>query len=333
MLVYGIITYYKYAQYMYIQSVRFDDVNTHADALQNWSQEYDQLSSGRFDGAIDDIQLDSVRVFRESMKQSVRQNTHTPTGKINFMVPNHIKSEKTSDQARQILSGDITILPYDSDFSFVAPPETDYTVISISHERLCNLLSNDVYSWLLTLRHSHGIHASSIVVSKARHDLIQILNRLISDPLEHDPLTFKSNQQLKVAQDQIMLIVLELCDSDLKDTTSHKRLGNQHNYIVNRCHDFVMSEEGSEASIVDICEKLNIPHRTLNYSFRKATGMSPVHYLRAIKLNIARRELLTSNLPITDIAANYGFYHMGYFSQEYKRLFGDTPSMSRKSIT
>ena len=125
--------------------------------------------------------------------------------------------------------------------------------------------------------------------------------------------------------------MLELCDWGLDDAQSLKRLGNQHNYIVHRCHDYVSSAEGSAASIVDICEMLKIPHRTLNYSFRKATGISPVNYLRAIKLNAARRELLTSHLPITDIAANYGFYHMGYFSKEYRRLFGDTPSMTRKA--
>ena len=90
------------------------------------------------------------------------------------------------------------------------------------------------------------------------------------------------------------------------------------------------SSEGSCASVVDICESLHIPHRTLNYSFHKATGTSPMQYLRAVKLNAARRELLQTAFSITDIAANYGFFHMGYFSQEYRRLFGETPSMTRK---
>jgi AraC family ethanolamine operon transcriptional activator len=317
---------------VYIQSAVFNDVNTHADSLQNWSQEYDQLSSGLFEGRLEDIQLDSVRLFRESMKQSVMQNTHTPNNKINFMIPNHIQSEKTSDQARQILSADVTILPYDSDFSFAAPPETDYTIISVTQERLRPLFSDEVYSQLLSLRHSHGVSVNAEVITKARNKLINIIHQLTSSLDDQIQNQIALNQQLKSVQDHIMLTVIELCDWGLDDTPSLKRLGNQHNYIVQRCHDYVTSADGSSASIVDICEMLNIPHRTLNYSFRKATGISPVHYLRAIKLNAARRELLTSQLPITDIAANYGFFHMGYFAKEYKRLFGDTPSMTRKAI-
>ncbi len=317
---------------MYIQSAVFNDVNTHAQSLQNWSQEYDQLSSGQFEGRLKDIQLDSIRLFRESMKQSVMQNTHTPNSKINFMIPNHIQSETTSDQARQILSADVTILPYDSDFSFAAPPETDYTIISVTTERLRPLFSHNVYSHLLSLRHSHGVSVNAAIISKARNKLITILNQLTSDLDNHIYTQTELNQQLKAVQDHIMLTVIELCDWGFDKSPNLKRLGNQHNHIVQRCHDYVTSADGSAASIVDICEMLNIPHRTLNYSFRKATGLSPVHYLRAIKLNAARRELLTSQLPITDIAANYGFFHMGYFAKEYKRLFGDTPSMTRKAI-
>ena len=81
---------------MFSQSAVFDDVNQHAHSLQNWPQEYAQLSSGKFEGFLEDIQLDSVRVFRERMKQSVVQNTHTPTGKISLMIPHHMDASDTS---------------------------------------------------------------------------------------------------------------------------------------------------------------------------------------------------------------------------------------------
>ena len=51
---------------MFSQSATFDDVNQHAHSLQNWPQEYDQISAGRFEGFLEDIQLDSVRVLENA---------------------------------------------------------------------------------------------------------------------------------------------------------------------------------------------------------------------------------------------------------------------------
>jgi AraC family ethanolamine operon transcriptional activator len=315
---------------MFSQSAVFDDVNQHAHSLQNWPQEYTQLSSGRFEGFLEDIQLDSVRVFRERMKQKVVQNTHTPTGKISLMIPHHMNASDTSDQARQIMADGVTLLPYESDFAFVGPAELDYSVIAVDQQRLSQLLSPETYSRLIGFNKSHGVKTDPCTLTRLRHHLAFFLQQLSSISENPALSEYQIQQQIKAIEEQIILMVLAIYDTKETGISHPKRLGNQHNYIVQRCHDYVTSSEGSCASVVDICESLHIPHRTLNYSFHKATGTSPMQYLRAVKLNAARRELLQTGLSITDIAANYGFFHMGYFSQEYRRLFGETPSMTRK---
>ena len=52
-------------------------------------------------------------------------------------------------------------------------------------------------------------------------------------------------------------------------------------------------------------------------------------YLRTLKLNKVRKILKHSgiqNTHTTDIANNYGFWHMGQFAKDYKNLFGELPS-------
>lgn len=311
---------------MFSQSAVFDDVYQHAHSLQNWPQEYDQLSSGKFEGFLEDIQMDAVRVFRERMKQSVVQDTHTPMGKISMMIPHHVEPSDASEQARQIMSAGVTLLPYESDFSFVGPEELDYSIISIDHERLAELLSHETYTRLIGFKKSYGIKTAPAFLVNIRQQLSELIESLkaVKQTASNAELI------LKATEDKLIQLALTIYEADDKGNSQLKRLGNQHNYIVQCCHDYVASSEGSCASIVDICKALSIPHRTLNYSFHKATGTSPMQYLRAVKLNAARRELTKSYLPVTDIAANYGFFHMGYFSQEYRRLFGETPSMTRK---
>jgi AraC family ethanolamine operon transcriptional activator len=311
---------------MFSQSAVFDDVYQHAHSLQDWPQEYDQLSSGKFEGFLEDIQMDAVRVFRERMKQSVVQDTHTPMGKISMMIPHHVEPSDASEQARQIMASGITLLPYESDFSFVGPEELDYSIISIDHERLAELLSHETYTRLIGFKKSYGIKTAPGFLVNLRQQLSELIESLKTVTQTADNAELIS----KATEDKLIQLALTIYEVDDTGKNQLKRLGNQHNYIVQRCHDYVASSEGSCASIVDICKALSIPHRTLNYSFHKATGTSPMQYLRAVKLNAARRELTKSYLPVTDIAANYGFFHMGYFSQEYRRLFGETPSMTRK---
>jgi AraC-like DNA-binding protein len=37
------------------------------------------------------------------------------------------------------------------------------------------------------------------------------------------------------------------------------------------------------------------------------------------------------NLSVTDVAFKWGFTHLGRFSQEYKRRYGELPSSTRRS--
>lgn len=316
---------------MNVKSSVFHEVNDHALSLPSWSQEYDQISSGKFEGYLEDVQFNSVRVFREYIKQSVQQNFHTPSNMINLMVPNTVFVGKTSNQARKFLSEGVTVLPYDSDFNFVAPPETDYSVISINRDILEPLLTKGEYHQLLSMRRSYGVITDSQQLIVARNKLNALIKEVTCKD-KHELQRLAANPLLiKAIKDQLTLILLELFHSQNSHEICSKPLGNQHNYIVQTCHDYVVSVEGADASIVDICSVLNIPHRTLSYSFKKATGVSPVQYLRAVKLNAARRELLSTQLSITTVATMYGFYHMGYFCQEYRRLFDETPSMTRNS--
>ena len=80
-------------------------------------------------------------------------------------------------------------------------------------------------------------------------------------------------------------------------------------------------------TIADVCQAVKASERTLHSAFRERLGTTPKLHLKALRLQAARRELLRG-LPgtrITDVALNWGFLHFGWFSQDYRRLFGETP--------
>ncbi|VVT29169.1 helix-turn-helix domain-containing protein [Hoeflea alexandrii] len=82
-------------------------------------------------------------------------------------------------------------------------------------------------------------------------------------------------------------------------------------------------------TVVDICMALGVSERTLQYAFREYVGMSPVAYLRVCRLNRVRVELVSADpasTTVTQVAMRFGFFHLGRFAGDYRRLFGATPS-------
>jgi len=87
----------------------------------------------------------------------------------------------------------------------------------------------------------------------------------------------------------------------------------------------------SPITISEICSAVHVSRRTLQYTFTQCYGISPKQYIQRTRLNQIRRALLNNQecQTIAEIAFDYGFFHLGQFSQNYKRLFGETPKQTR----
>ena len=67
--------------------------------------------------------------------------------------------------------------------------------------------------------------------------------------------------------------------------------------------------------------------RTVERIFKKYFGIAPYAYLKLHRLHLIRHKLLQDEgSSIGDIALKHGFMQMGYFGNEYKKLFNETPS-------
>jgi AraC-like DNA-binding protein len=69
--------------------------------------------------------------------------------------------------------------------------------------------------------------------------------------------------------------------------------------------------------------------RTLRRAFLERFGVPPRRYLKVMRLNGAHRELRSTDPDetlVADVANHWGFWHMGDFAADYRRLFGALPS-------
>jgi transcriptional regulator GlxA family with amidase domain len=70
------------------------------------------------------------------------------------------------------------------------------------------------------------------------------------------------------------------------------------------------------------------PHESVNFRqhFRAVAGMSPLQYLKNLRLQDARQLMLNENLDASSAAVRVGYESASQFSREYSRLFGEPPN-------
>ena len=99
--------------------------------------------------------------------------------------------------------------------------------------------------------------------------------------------------------------------------------------------DLVNSRADSHLRLVDLCTAGQISERTLNNLFRKEFGLTPKAYVKGQRLFRVHKDLWhasSSRTSVTAIANHWGFWHMGQFAADYRKLFGELPSETLKRL-
>ncbi len=76
-----------------------------------------------------------------------------------------------------------------------------------------------------------------------------------------------------------------------------------------------------------LCRHTGVSKRTLEYAFDEQLGVTPKHFINFIRLNAVRKQLRSGTVEkVVDAANAWGFWHMGQFAADYRKLFGELPS-------
>jgi len=81
-------------------------------------------------------------------------------------------------------------------------------------------------------------------------------------------------------------------------------------------------------TVSDIAQAADLSVRGLQESFQRSLDRTPMQYLREVRLRRAHDDLLRATpaqVSVAEVAARWGFTHMGRFSGEYLRRFGEYP--------
>ncbi|WP_265945083.1 helix-turn-helix domain-containing protein [Dechloromonas sp. A34] len=310
------------------QRRKTSDSDEHAAALGKWDQIYDQLSPGSFEGKVVDIWFEGLQIFRETTNRSVSQAGTTWKGSYVVGIPVHMKG--TGLFAKQVLTRD-SILTFhsDKDFTLTTPENFDVVALAIPQNMLIEALqprSNDELGKLFP--------SSPSVLVTPPGQLDELRNCLLSifDPSNFEPGLLAYPQVQKAMSSAIIGHLAEVLGS-ASAAPMPSRSFKGRCQVVREATDYALARTTEPITVGDLCAKLNISRRMLNYCFLEVLNTNPVQYLRTLRLNGVRRELREaagSAQAIRDVACKWGFWHLSRFAAEYRALFGELPSDTQR---
>jgi AraC family ethanolamine operon transcriptional activator len=91
--------------------------------------------------------------------------------------------------------------------------------------------------------------------------------------------------------------------------------------------EYIHENTKKALNIKSLVRQLETTTRTLHFGFIETFGMSPIAYIRNLRLASARRDLINNTWPtVTETAMFWNFHHLGRFSRAYQIAYGETPS-------
>jgi len=298
-----------------------EDIDEHTRQLQDWDLNYDQLDCGRFEGQFTDIRLPGMQLFVETTTRRVRQRgTLMPDS---FGIGAMLRGSG-SLSINGVQTGVGTLLMCNAaEIDICTPPDCTIAGVVVDAAELVSA-AESMADLGLQFKPDTLLAMTPPETSLApwRSLLLAAVEAAVEQPaMLNDPA---SRQRLR---DDLMLTLIDAMAGASRDD-GILRFDNRKR-VVDRACELVLARPDEPPSLFELCRRVGASPRKLGYCFQDTLGLSPGRYLKAIRLNAARRELSRKDSPnqsVYDVAARWGFWHFGHFSTDYRKLFAELPS-------
>lgn len=284
-----------------------------------WDVRYAQLGTGQCRSRYLGIHTARLQLSLEAWSLGMLKMGRAPRGSVTFLVPVG-RTGVSRIQGRPVAAGDVVVL-FDGE-------ELDYRssgparLVSVSMERTA--LEGHVRGLL-------GSHLGELRLqgrlSGLRTDLA-ILRRLCREVAVRAAANPRLLRDAALANGLERKLVKVLLSEF--ETPREPEAQSPSRMLARKAEAWLRQNLAEPPTIAALCGALRASERTLHEAFREHLGTTPKAYVKILRLNAARQDLLRG-LPktrVTDVALDWGFLHFGWFSQDYRRLFGEAPSQT-----
>ena len=308
-----------------ITHLKTNDVDEIVIFARGWDQEYTQLKKGPFDWYLTLIQIGNFQFYEVFCGSPLLLRGSTPSGTFTLGIPKvlvgenlyggHLISQRQSIAANCDGHLDLRTDKLFHIFAITAPIEQ----ILACAEQMQRSLSREQQL-------SPGLILPNPTALQQLSDYLEEL--LLLAKTHPDRLTdiSQGNSMTHIILEDSLPLLVDVLTSNsnfLPEKQSRRRK------LVKRAEVIMRDRINTPITLTDLCQEVKTSQRSLYYAFEESFGLPPMQYLKILRLNGVRRALKSANrqtAKVAKIAGNYGFWHMGQFSTDYRIMFGESPS-------
>ena len=296
--------------------------------VRDWNFEFLQLSPGKFRAHGAMLNLDGVSIARVSMGQTLLQRGFAQRGTLAVFIPG-VGSGPAYVQGQLLEPGQCATLTEGAQLE------------SITHEGYCDVCFG--LDLIVCRPQLEALNGGSIGLAPGASiaapgtswttDILDRVDWLLATVTEYPQCLGDERVRASLTDHALAAMVrFDSSPADVDATTRSARASRRA--AVRIARDFIHSRLAEPLRLSELCNQANLQIRSLEYGFRETTGLTPVAYIRSLRLNAVRRALQqqTSGQPrsISEIAMDVGFWHLSQFAVDYRRFFGETPTETRR---
>ena len=267
------------------------------------------------------VTTDSVNVAHATLNRLLDQRGAAPAGHRTF----HLLSEGSTPwvwRHQEVLQDALLIYPRDGEIHGVSRPGFDAFAIAISEDLLAGVVSD------LGLPDLDTMTAGAEMLRCDPSAMLGLRTWLgtLCDAVRSGAAPSAERLQYALENDLPRRLLETLGDGRVTETYASVKV---RRHAIQRAQDHIDAAGGHRVTLRDMAKAAGVSERTLQYAFLEHFGVSPNAYLREMRLNHVRSELKRSDPRTTlvaDVANRWGFWHMGQFAKDYRRLFDVRPS-------
>lgn len=114
----------------------------------------------------------------------------------------------------------------------------------------------------------------------------------------------------------------------VRDTSGHGALAP---WQERRAKEVMQSRLASRLTMADVAAECRLTPSHFARAFRRSTGVTPHEYLLQLRIDEAKRLMLSTKLALIDIAPICGFGDQSYFTRVFSRTVGASPGAWRRA--
>jgi transcriptional regulator GlxA family with amidase domain len=107
---------------------------------------------------------------------------------------------------------------------------------------------------------------------------------------------------------------------------------SSRNWKVQKVIEFIQANFHREITAEALASDVGLSVSRLHHLFKSEIGISPITYLKLIRMQEAKRLLETTTMNIKEIMCKVGVHDASHFVRDFKKLYRQSPTQYRATI-